>query len=152
MMASAKYIDITFVNRTEQKDCSVVVFMQNESANSDPLVAWRVFKTQRPARLRFPWAVAVGAEWKEKGQINIAGPCTAPLGSTWNFQLPRTLQQGNVATFFNTLCVMKLLLSNPCLCIDVAVFHHTYKLFGYQKPNIAKLYVENASFSCSSGF
>ena len=104
MMASPKYVDITFVNKTEHKDCSVVVFMQNESANADrlPLVAWRVFKTQRPARFRFPWTVAVGAEWKEKGQTNIAGPCNATLGTTWNFQVSHTIEQGNVATFFKT--------------------------------------------------
>ena len=100
-MASAKYVDITFVNKTELKDCSVVVFMQNESAAElvDPLVAWRVFKTQRPARFRFPLTVSVGAEWKEKGQISIAGPCIAPLGSTWNLQPLNTLEQGTLATF-----------------------------------------------------
>ena len=78
-------IPVRFINDTGKADFEVVVFTKNFSYNTPRTyyVAWQVLRTMASVDFFYPASVSVGATYNSQGQMSIAGPFLAELGTTW---------------------------------------------------------------------
>lgn len=78
-------IPIKYINATTHTDFEVVVFTKNFNVNTPKVyyAAWQVLKGQSSVQFIYPVSCAVGCTYKSGGQLIMAGPFPAKLGTTW---------------------------------------------------------------------
>lgn len=101
-----EYINIKYVNNTNNTDFEVMVFTKNYSTRTPKTyyVAWQVLRGQTSVLFKYPLNyMEVGASYEERGLLVVSGPFHADVGSSWKITQPQPndtaiLQQG---TFIN---------------------------------------------------